>query len=140
MGPMIQQMFLSSQIHWLDNFSLTRLHNKLAINRVVIDRSVPVKTCNACDGQGVVIKVVRMGPMIQRVRQACPQCNGQGQSFKTKKSKEVIEVHIQQMFLSSQIHWLDNFSLTRLHNKLSIIHMVGSSEDMQCLRRSGCRN
>mmetsp|Transcript_17663 Transcript_17663/g.15042 ORF Transcript_17663/g.15042 Transcript_17663/m.15042 type:complete len:94 (+) Transcript_17663:3-284(+) len=60
--------------------SLAQFYNgatrKLAINRVVIDRSVPVKTCNACDGQGVVIKVVRMGPMIQRVRQACPQCNG----------------------------------------------------------------
>lgn len=79
--------------------SLSQFYNgatrKLAINRVVIDRSVPVKTCNACDGEGVVIKVVRMGPMIQRVRQACPQCNGQGQSFKTKKSKEIIEVHIQ---------------------------------------------
>ncbi|KAF4658172.1 DnaJ (Hsp40), sub A, member 4 [Perkinsus olseni] len=79
--------------------SLSQFYNgatrKLAINRVVIDRSVPVKTCNACDGQGVVMKVVRMGPMIQRVRQACPQCSGQGQSFKTKKSKEIIEVHIQ---------------------------------------------
>ncbi|KAF4682467.1 DnaJ (Hsp40), sub A, member 4, partial [Perkinsus olseni] len=39
---------------------------KLMINRVVVDKDVPVTTCNACDGQGATVKVIRMGPMIQQ--------------------------------------------------------------------------
>ncbi|EER10205.1 conserved hypothetical protein [Perkinsus marinus ATCC 50983] len=75
---------------------------KLAINRVVIDRSSPITTCNACDGQGVTIKTVRMGPMVQQMQSACQQCHGQGRSFKTKKSKEVIEIHIEKGMKSGQ--------------------------------------
>lgn len=41
---------------------------KLMINRVVVDKDVPITTCNACDGQGATVKVIRMGPMIQQVR------------------------------------------------------------------------
>ncbi|KAF4723908.1 DnaJ (Hsp40), sub A, member 4 [Perkinsus olseni] len=75
---------------------------KLAINRVVIDRSSPITTCNACDGHGVTVKTVRMGPMVQQMQSSCQQCHGQGRTFKTKKSKEIIEIHIEKGMKSGQ--------------------------------------
>merc|ERR1719428_2021597 len=36
-----------------------------------------------------------MGPMIQQMQSKCGACGGQGRSFKTKKEREVLEVHVQ---------------------------------------------
>lgn len=66
---------------------------KLKLNRNLIDRN-SVSRCDYCDGQGVVIKTVRMGPMIQQMQQHCPHCDGKGMSFKQNTVKEVVEVHI----------------------------------------------
>lgn len=68
---------------------------KLAINRTVIDKKTGVKECTACDGNGMVTQVVRMGNMIQQMRQQCGQCNGEGNSFKTIKEKEILEVYVE---------------------------------------------
>lgn len=68
---------------------------KMAITRQVIDKQRGVQTCQGCDGRGVKVQVVRMGPMIQQMQSACDQCNGQGKSFKRKSEREVLEVHIQ---------------------------------------------
>eukprot|EP00475_Leptophrys_vorax_P028924 TRINITY_DN4214_c0_g1_i1.p1 TRINITY_DN4214_c0_g1~~TRINITY_DN4214_c0_g1_i1.p1 ORF type:complete len:507 (-),score=137.13 TRINITY_DN4214_c0_g1_i1:53-1573(-) len=38
--------------------------------------------CSTCDGHGVVIRMVRMGPMIQQEQRHCPDCRGQGYSMK----------------------------------------------------------
>ena len=35
--------------------------------------------CKDCDGKGQVMKVVRMGPMIQQVLTVCPNCRGKGE-------------------------------------------------------------
>jgi len=68
---------------------------KMAITRKVIDKARGVQTCESCDGRGVKIEVVRMGPMIQQMQSQCGSCGGQGKTFKTKQEREVLEVHIQ---------------------------------------------
>merc|ERR1719161_140488 len=68
---------------------------KMAITRQVIDKQKGVQACSECDGRGVKVQVVRMGPMIQQMQSACGACGGQGKSFKRKSEREVLEVHIQ---------------------------------------------
>lgn len=67
---------------------------KMAITRQVIDKDKGVKTCQACDGKGTKVQIVRMGPMIQQSQSQCTQCGGQGKSFSTKKERQILEVHI----------------------------------------------
>merc|ERR1719226_52490 len=38
---------------------------KMAVTRQVIDKSKGVQSCSECDGRGVKVEVIRMGPMIQ---------------------------------------------------------------------------
>merc|ERR1712241_385995 len=79
--------------------TLEQLYNgqtkKMAITRQVIDKKKGVQTCAQCDGRGVQVQVIRMGPMIQQMQSACHACGGQGKSFKTKQEREGLEVHIQ---------------------------------------------
>lgn len=57
---------------------------KMAITRQVIDKKKGVQECRECDGRGVKVEVVRMGPMIQQMQSQCHNCGGQGKSFQTK--------------------------------------------------------
>lgn len=79
--------------------TLEQLYNgaakKMAITRQVIDKKAGVKECRDCDGRGVRVEVIRMGPMIQQMQSQCGSCGGQGKSFATKQEREVLEVHIQ---------------------------------------------
>jgi len=79
--------------------TLEQLYNgatkKMAITRQVIDKKRGVQECRECDGRGVRVEVVRMGPMIQQMQSQCGACGGAGKSFKTKQEREVLEVHIQ---------------------------------------------
>jgi len=68
---------------------------KMAITRSVIDKKKGIQECRQCDGRGVRIEVVRMGPMIQQMQSQCGACGGNGKSFQTKTEREVLEVHIQ---------------------------------------------
>jgi len=68
---------------------------KMAINREVLDKEFGIRSCDSCDGRGVKVQVVRMGPMIQQMQSPCDRCGGQGKSFRTKKEREILEVHIQ---------------------------------------------
>merc|ERR1719326_1333752 len=81
------------------NVTLEQLYNgqtkKMAITRQVIDKKKGVVACSDCDGQGVRIETIRMGPMIQRMQSQCSSCGGAGKSFKTKQEREVLEVLIQ---------------------------------------------
>merc|ERR1711977_142375 len=78
--------------------SLEDLYNgvtkKLRITRQVIDKEAGVKKCKTCGGKGVVIKTVRMGPMIQQMQSACSDCGGQGFTYSQSRMQEVLEVHI----------------------------------------------
>jgi DnaJ family protein A protein 2 len=55
--------------------------------------------CSTCGGRGAVLKMQRMGPMIQQVQMACPDCRGQGKSYKEGVSvfqeKKTLEVRIE---------------------------------------------
>jgi len=86
------------EVHPLD-VSLEDLYNgkvrKLSVTRQVIDKSVDVKQCAECDGTGVVIQMIRMGPMVQQTQSACSSCNGKGVTCKKKRVKEVLEVPVQ---------------------------------------------
>lgn len=86
------------EVHPLD-VSLEDLYNgkvrKLSVTRQVIDKSVEVKQCAECDGTGVVIQMIRMGPMVQQTQAACSSCNGKGVTCKKKRVKEVLEVPVQ---------------------------------------------
>jgi len=79
--------------------TLEQLYNgatkKMAITRQVIDKKKGVQECRECDGRGVRVEVVRMGPMIQQMQSSCGACNGKGKSFNTKQEREVLEVPIQ---------------------------------------------
>jgi len=68
---------------------------KMAITRTVIDKKKGVQSCDECNGRGVTVQVVRMGPMVQQMQAQCSACGGQGKSFKTKQEREVLEVLIQ---------------------------------------------
>lgn len=82
--------------------SLEQLYNgaskKMAVSRDVVDtaegKNKP-KPCQACEGRGVKIDVIRMGDMVQQVQSFCSACGGQGTEFKTKKQREVLEVQVQ---------------------------------------------
>lgn len=41
-------------------------------------------TCPDCQGHGMVIQVVRMGPITQKIQQVCGKCQGKGQIIKNK--------------------------------------------------------
>jgi DnaJ homolog subfamily A member 2 len=78
--------------------SLEDLYNgktvKLAINRKVIVGDV--KLCTKCQGQGAFMEVRQLGPgMITQMQRTCPDCNGRGNSAKTKNERKVLEVHIE---------------------------------------------
>lgn len=79
--------------------TLEQLYNgtskKMAITRQVIDKKKGVQECRQCDGRGVKVEVIRMGPMIQQMQSACAACGGKGKSFNTKQEREVLDVHIQ---------------------------------------------
>ena len=80
--------------------SLEEVYNggvrKLRLGRVVIDKEKGVSKCPNPDCQGgMVIKMIRMGPMIQQVQQPCNQPGCQkGFVCVRKNVKEVLEVHI----------------------------------------------
>jgi len=69
---------------------------KMSITRKVIDEERGVRECRECNGRGVTVQVVRMGPMIQQMQSQCGACGGQGKSFQTAKQREILEVGIQQ--------------------------------------------
>lgn len=67
----------------------------MAITRRVIDKANGIQRCDECDGCGVKMQTIQMGPMIQQMQSACESCGGQGKTFKTKSEREVLEVHVQ---------------------------------------------
>jgi len=79
--------------------SLEDLYNgttkKMKMTRKIIDREAGVSKCQACDGKGVTIRTIRMGPMIQQMQQACEACDQQGYTYVRKKKSEVLEINIQ---------------------------------------------
>merc|ERR1712127_836540 len=72
------------------------------------DRRDVIQSCNACRGQGMVIKTRQIGPgMMQQMQSVCPKCNGEGQTMnhkytckactgnKTTKERKILEIHVE---------------------------------------------
>lgn len=78
--------------------TLEQLYNgatkKIAVSRDVLEKGA-VKECSECDGRGVKIQIIRMGPMIQQAQAPCGACGGVGKTFKCKKEREILEVFIE---------------------------------------------
>lgn len=66
---------------------------KMAINRLVIDGDVT--ECSECKGRGSVVKIIRMGNMIQQSQSPCHACEQKGKMFKTRREKDILEVYIE---------------------------------------------
>jgi DnaJ family protein A protein 2 len=66
----------------------------MQIGRKVIDQE-SMSACRQCGGQGAVVRMMRMGPMVQQIQQTCDQCGGAGHSFKSVQKTEVLEVRIE---------------------------------------------
>ena len=79
------------------NLSLKEIYNgktiNVTINRKTIDFD-SINICSQCNGQGMMVQTVQMGPMIQQIQQPCLQCNGQGKSFNINHIAENIKVSI----------------------------------------------
>jgi len=73
----------------------TGVTRKLPITRKVLVAGSEEEKCDACDGQGTVVQVIRMGPLMQQIQSACPRCGGAGSSAKTKTEREVLEVFVE---------------------------------------------
>lgn len=73
----------------------TGVTRPLPISRKVVDDAEATQACQACGGQGVVVQVIRMGPMIQQVQQPCPACSGAGSSAKMRTAREVMDVFVE---------------------------------------------
>jgi len=71
------------------------VNRKLPITRKVLDPSGETSKCDACDGKGVVIQVLRMGPIVRQVQQTCEKCGGKGYAPKMQSVREVLEVFVE---------------------------------------------
>ena len=64
-----------------------------------MSRSDAMTSCSECNGRGVVVRVVRMGPMIQQMQSQCDGCNGTGtkmaRGVRSVKEKKILELHIE---------------------------------------------
>jgi DnaJ family protein A protein 2 len=66
-----------------------------------------VRKCSGCDGRGVRVVIRQMGPLVQQLQQACPECQGEGEVIKERdrcgqcagkkviKDKHILEVVIE---------------------------------------------
>jgi len=78
---------------------------KISVNRQRIkvpdgmSKSDAMSKCTQCNGRGAVVRVVRMGPMIQQMQSQCDACNGTGtttaRGVKSVKEKKILELHIE---------------------------------------------
>jgi len=74
----------------------TGVTRPVPIARKVVDvDGVTPQQCEKCGGQGAVIQVIQMGPMIQHVQQRCPDCEGTGSSCQMKVAREVLDVFVE---------------------------------------------
>ena len=79
------------------NITLEDVYNgknkNISLTRNEIDKN-SITNCLHCNGQGVRIQKIQMGPMIQQIQTPCNACNGVGKKYKSKKIKENIKIYI----------------------------------------------
>ena len=79
------------------NITLEDVYNgrnkNLSLTRTVIDKS-SIFSCLKCNGQGITIRKIQLGPMTQQIQSQCPECNGLGSKYKSNKIKENIKIYV----------------------------------------------
>jgi len=50
--------------------------------------------CSRCDGEGAIIQIQRMGPMVMQQRRECPQCDGMGYQLDSEEAKIDVSVPV----------------------------------------------
>ena len=79
------------------NITLEDVYNgrnkSLSLTRTVIDKS-SIFACLKCNGQGMTIRKIKMGPMTQQIQTQCNECNGLGSKYKSNKIKENIKIYV----------------------------------------------
>jgi DnaJ homolog subfamily A member 2 len=78
---------------------------KISVNRQRIkvpdgvSKKEAITSCSTCNGRGAVVRVVRMGPMIQQMQSQCDRCDGTGKitakGVRSIKEKKILELHIE---------------------------------------------
>ena len=66
---------------------------KFNINKVHIKRK-SIHKCPQCKGNGILLKTIRMGPMIQQIQEKCNQCNGEKYFYNKKTIHKKINVSV----------------------------------------------
>ena len=63
-----------------------------------INKEYAIKSCDMCNGNGSIMQVRRMGPMIQQIQQQCQKCRGTGKTIsegvKLVKESKILEFDI----------------------------------------------
>ena len=67
---------------------------RLNITRKKLDG--PSIRCNACNGQGMTVKIMQIAPgVIQQMQSTCRNCSGSGNSCKFKNVSEIVTIHVE---------------------------------------------
>ena len=92
-----------------------------------------VKTCPHCNGKGIEIHVIRMGPMIQQTQSECNHCNGTGKIIDNKCMEKVskkISVPIEKGMCNGEkivVEGLGNFNVHNMKND-DLIFIINEQE------------
>jgi len=68
---------------------------KMAVKRDVVDKENQISLCSSCEGRGMKVELIQQGPCLQQASRPCNAFKATGKLFKSKQSREVLEVHIQ---------------------------------------------
>ncbi len=110
------------------NVSLEDLYKgktiKFNINHSVLkkNKANSIKTCPHCNGNGVEIKVHRMGPIIQQIQSECSHCKGNGKIIDSncmEKVSKKISVPIEKGLCNGEkivVEGLGNFNIHSMKN------------------------
>jgi DnaJ family protein A protein 2 len=68
---------------------------KFEIKRKILNRAKgAVKPCTQCQGRGMCVQVLRVGPMVQQIQTQCAACGGLGKTCDFSEEKRMLEVYV----------------------------------------------
>ena len=97
------------------------------------NKSNSIKTCPHCNGNGVEIKIHRMGPIIQQMQSECSHCNGTGKIVDSncmEKVSKKITVPIEKGMCNGEkivVKGLGNFNVHSMKND-DLIFIINEQE------------